>query len=380
MGKRYTRDEKKELCVNIIEGKTTANEVAAQLGASLATVKRWIEKYRNDPQGFKKKDIVGGIKDELQKSNGLIELVRNTVLPDGENMSRLGFDKYLSLHPDFDITKPSFNADEILKELLRLENDIYQEKSNELLKDIIPFYRATIMGTMEDSYPEMRAYVNAMEALYYDVQGGECSYDDYLKKMNELSAPIMHTISFSLMQSSKTRAGSAFEHSLKRMFELMNVKFEYQVKEGEGKTITDFAIPSMGQARINPQMGAAIECQTTLKDRFRLTLGKSASSQIRCYLATPTGVGIFNKRDSHDISLEKLQNIVVDQGVALVVFPDMIDKIRTKLETNIESDNPELSKDKAKDLLEKIGTKIITYSEFFENDISSMMDYWNKKR
>lgn len=64
-------------------------------------------------------------------------------------------------------------------------------------------------------------------------------------------------------------------------------------------------IPSIEEAQRNPAHSASIECQTTLKDRFRLSSGKTITTDMNCFLATPTGVGIFTKKDKVIAAVDK---------------------------------------------------------------------------
>ncbi len=377
MAKQYPRDLKAEICRRIEDGETSAKSEAEKIGTSVTTIKGWVRKYKENPLCFKRPDITAGLKEELQRTNGLIAKARSTIMPNEREMAELGFQRYLELHPDFDHGQLAKEADDVLKELLNIENSIYQEKSQILLSNLIPYYRDNILGTMEDAYPEMREYIRKTMALHDKIRNGACTFEEFLIIESKLSAPVFHTLSFSIMQSSKTRAGAAFEHSLERLLRFIDVKYETQVQEDEGKTITDFIIPSMEQAKTSPTFSAGVECQTTLKDRFRLTLGKNSSSQISYYLATPTGVGIFNKRDDHDITFEKVENIVLNQDVTLIVFPESKEKIRSMLIDNNKAENPRYSVEKSSLLLSRIGTKIITFSEFFTKNIPSLMHYWS---
>ena len=379
MGKGYSRDIKRDICEKISRGTLTVDGAALLCGASQNTVKGWVKKYNADPMCFKRKDISGGLNEELQSSNGLIAMARSSVMPNEKEMSELAFKQYQKIHTDFDASVLSTSADEVLKELLQIENEIYQKKVSQLLTGFIPYYYDNISGTMEDAYPEMRKYMANKKKLYDSICSGQCSYEEYLEQSARLNAPVMHRVSFSIMQSSKARAGAAFEHSFERMLDYIDVEYETQQKEGEGKTITDIIIPSMAGAKNTPNFSADIECQTTLKDRYRLTLGKSSASQIHYYLATPTGVGIFNKRDNHDITLEKVEDIVLKQGVTLIVFSEVRDKIQRMLIENINSDNdkPTIQIGAARDLLDKLGGGIITFTQFFNNVIPGLMKYWS---
>ncbi len=377
MANRYLRDAKIKACNDIISGKATCKDIAKSYGATVATVKKWVERYKVDKHCFDKPTIKGGLKDELQKGNGLIATVRGTILPDERGMSVLGYNEYTKLYPHTDKADLGKEADRIIEGLLKTENELFQEKNKELLQAIIPYYKTKIYGTAEDAYPKMHKYIDEMEQLFQDACRNAITYDEYLEKLSQLTSPVIHLISFSIMQSAKSRAGAAFENILKRLLDRSGIVFETQVQEDKGQTITDFVIPTMEQAKTNPSHAAAIECQTTLKDRFRLTTGKSSSTDLQCYLATPTGLGIFAKRDEQDISLEKLDNIVLNQNCTLIVFPAVKDKIKQKLEKEKESDDPKLQKERCEKLLASIDQRIISFSMFFKREVPLLNQFWS---
>ena len=337
-----------------------------------------MEHYTIDEHYFDRLAIKGGLKDELQKSNGLIATVRRTILPDEKEMSNLGYAKYIKLNPKADEADLSQYADCIIEGLLRTENDLFQKKNNELLREIIPYYKKNIYGTAEDAYPEMHKFIDDMEQLYRNSSQNFITFDEYLNKCSRLTSPVIHFVSFSIMQSAKSRAGAAFEKTLERLLIRSGIKFETQVQEERGQTITDFIIPTMEKAKTSPNHSAAIECQTTLKDRFRLTTGKSSSTNLQCYLATPTGLGIFSKGDVRDITLEKLDNIVLNQNCTLIVFPSVIDIIKRKLTKEITSEEPKLPKERCEKLLARIGQNIISFSLFFEREVPTLKTYWGE--
>lgn len=132
-----------------------------------------------------------------------------------------------------------------------------------------------------------------------------------------------------------------------------------------------------------PDQVINIECQTTLKDRFRLTTGKSTDAKIKRYLATVTGAGIVTKRDLNDFSVDKVKEIIMDNNVTLVVFSEVKDRInqmleltKTKMETGKNTNNAAVTLDELDKLIKLSKKKIITYSELIKRDINSAKVYW----
>ena len=125
-------------------------------------------------------------------------------------------------------------------------------------------------------------------------------------------------------------------------------------------------------------------CQTTLKDRFRLTTGKSTDAKIKRYLATVTGAGIVTKRDINDFSVDKVKEIIMDNNVTLVVFSEVKHRIIQMLETTKDRiergkpvNNATITLEELDKLIKLSSKKIITYSELIKRDIKSAKVYWN---
>lgn len=100
-------------------------------------------------------------------------------------------------------------------------------------------------------------------------------------------------------------------------------KFDRQEKLEDGETIADFFLPNKDAVRTNPNKVLNIECQTTLKDRHRLTTGKSTDQHIQRYLATGTGIGLFTKKDINDFTFEKLKELIIINNIQVVVFAEV---------------------------------------------------------
>lgn len=383
---RYTKELKNSVCKKIVEGEIDIKDAVLECGASKATVKKWLDAYSQDPDNaFKKKDIVGGAEKELQGTNGLINIVRENFLQSEKKMSEEVYQRYISeLGHDLQATDIKSNADAILKDLLFLELEYYKECSNKLLTNTLPYYRRNIYKTLDDCYPSARKLVEELDALYLEIKDGEILQEEFIEKISLKMNPITHLISFSIYQSSKSRAGAAFENHLQKLLDICGIRNKPQQQEREGKTIIDFVIPSMEEAQRNPTHSASIECQTTLKDRFRLTSGKAITTDMNCFLATPTGVGIFTKKDNKDVTVQKVSEIVYDDKVTLVVFPEVQERIIELLHKNIEllDNGVEIGKgflgqrDICEVLLNQIGTKIITFTQLFNRELPIINQYW----
>lgn len=382
----YAKEIKYQICKRLVEEEITVEEAMKECKASKSTIKKWVKSYREDPiNAFKKKDIEGGVEKELQGAQGLVNVVRKQFLLDEKQMSEEAYRKYVAKEGhELTASDIESNADEVLKELLFLELDYYKECTDKLLANVLPYYRKNIYGTLDDTYPNVRKLIDEIDKIYYEAKEGKIVEEVFLEKISSRVTPFTHLISFSIYQSSKSRAGAAFENHIQRMLDVCNIRNESQQQEREGKTIIDFVIPSIEEAQKNPAHSASIECQTTLKDRFRLSSGKTITTDMNCFLATPTGVGIFTKKDNKDITVQKVSEIVHDDKMTLVVFSEVKERIKELLDKNIKliNDGKEIRKGFLREkkiceiLLKQIGTKIITFTELFKRDLPVINSYW----
>ena len=142
----------------------------------------------------------------------------------------------------------------------------------------------------------------------------------------------------------------------------------------------DFVIPSLEAYSTMPDQVINIECQTTLKDRFRLTTGKSTDARIKRYLATATGCGLVTQKDVSDFSIEKVKEIIINNNVTLVVFDDVksniIEKIRTAYDKAVSEDATSATAIELQNLLRLSSNKIVSYKELINRDIKSILVYW----
>ena len=142
----------------------------------------------------------------------------------------------------------------------------------------------------------------------------------------------------------------------------------------------DFVIPSLEAYSTMPDQVINIECQTTLKDRFRLTTGKSTDARIKRYLATATGCGLVTQKDVNDFSIEKVKEIIINNNVTLVVFDDVksniITKIRTAYDKAVSEDATSAAAIELQNLLRLSNNKIVSYKELINRDIKSILVYW----
>lgn len=324
------------------------------------------------------------IKDEIQGPTGYLKKVRDEFMPDTKKMAELAFNYYCEqsnkeLTPEY----VENNADEVLKELFLAETSIFHQKNDEIMHRVLPFYYEKIYGKKDDKYAETSQRMRELINIYNSCKEEHFTVDMFIEGISMITTPIIDTVSFSQKQSAKCRVGETLQNHLANIFDICSVPYETQQQKVEGGTIMDFVIPNVASIEEMPDQVINIECQTTLKDRFRLTTGKSTDAKIKRYLATVTGAGIVTKRDLNDFSVDKVKEIIMDNNVTLVVFSEVKDRInqmleltKTKMETGKNTNNAAVTLDELDKLIKLSKKKIITYSELIKRDINSAKVYW----
>lgn len=321
------------------------------------------------------------IKDEVGGNSGYLKKVRDHYLPSSKEMAALAFDRYQATL-GVEITKEYVleHTDDILKGLFVAETEIFEERNDSILSSALPYYVKEIYKRSDQKYPETSANLERLEQLMDDCKQDCVNMEYFIKEISETVGPIMDVVSFSQKQSAKCRVGNTLQNHLQTIFEKCEIPNSPQQQREDGGTIMDFVIPSLEAYNTMPDQVINIECQTTLKDRFRLTTGKSTDARIKRYLATATGCGLVTKRDVNDFSIEKVKEIIINNNVTLVVFDDVknniIEKIRTAYDKAAAEDATSATATELQNLLRLSRNKIVSYKELINRDIRSILVYW----
>lgn len=322
------------------------------------------------------------IKSEMQGQSGYLKKVRDQFIPKSQLMAELAYERYITnrgsdLTPDYIYQY----ADDVLKDLFIAETEIFNERTQQIISTVIPYYYGEIYGNNDERYPETSQAINRLADLYTRVQTNECTQAEYIEAISETLSPIIDAASFSQKQSAKSRVGNTLQNHLKKMFEICAIPNEVQQQKEEGETFMDFVIPNLAACSTMPDQVINIECQTTLKDRFRLTTGKSTDARMKRYLATMTGLGIVTNTDTKDLTTGKLKEIVVKNNVTLVVHKDVRDRSIAKIDRELTSlrrqNNREVEINELQHLRTLCQNKLIAYRDLFNRDIRSLQTYWN---
>ena len=325
------------------------------------------------------------IKDEIQGQKGYMKKVRDNYLGATKEMANAAFEKY-EKETGLQLTKENIlkDIDGTLKKLLISETEIYNERSARIIAEVIPYYYQNIFEKEDANYPDTSSYIRHMLKIYQKCSRKTYKEEDFIREMFEITTPVIDHISFSQKQSAKTRVGDSLQNHLEKIFEVCEIPYETQKRKDTGGTVMDFVIPNLSAIENAPDQVINIECQTTLKDRFRLTTGKSTRANVKRYLATTTGCGLITERDVKDFSVDKIKEIIMDNNVTLVVFKEVKEAIRDMLGKHKRSleKTPEkasiVSISDIERLIKMCDNKIISFEQLINRDIQSALVYWEK--
>lgn len=282
------------------------------------------------------------------------------------------------------------NTDDVLRQLLVEETALFNERIRRLGENILPLYYDRYYGKSH-KYIHMEDKINSILDTYKKTKLNTLDERGFIDEISKEIIPVSHHIAVSNSQSAKSRAGAALENHLALLMDRCGFKYSKQVQIESGETIADFFLPSLKAAEYWTQDVMNIECQTTLKDRHRLTTGKFTDQPIKRYLATGTGIGLFNKKDINDFSLEKLKELILINNLKIIVFSEVktkllsiIDEELIKRENKVSSDNDDgktekITNSELKKLKSRARGSILSYSELFCKEISPYMEQWEKK-
>lgn len=325
------------------------------------------------------------IKEEIQGPKGYLKEVREQYMPNTKIMARLALKKYQA-EQQISLNKGNIerNADEILKGLFKAETDIFLQKNQEIMLRLLPYYFAVIYSKKDNNYIETSERMSKLLDVYSSCREGTISEEDFIVSISDITVPIIDIVSFSQKQSAKCRVGETLQNHLAGLLDICDIKYETQQRKTEGGTVMDFIVPSLEAIEQMPDQVINIECQTTLKDRFRLTTGKSTDGKIKRYLATITGAGIVTARDLNDFTVDKVKEIIIDNNVTLVVLDyvkdniiNTIDKYIDNIEKGVKNTRSSVTLGDAIKLKKLSSNKIISYTELINRDLKTIMIYWD---
>lgn len=248
--------------------------------------------------------------------------IRNEILGKTHDVGNAVWDLYVQKNkgtPDTDYLQENFS--DALKELFLIERNDFWNKAN------IEIQQGALQAYCNLNVPEQEK----LSFVYRDLnpiislaKAGQENFD--LKRLQDTYKAVQlfaSKVASSMLQSGKARAGKCLEHHLEKLFSVLGYKYETQTPVFDGETC-DFVFPSKEHAEQNPGASMICEAQTTLKDRFRLSTGKTLpSSSIQKYVFCAGGAGVVRNNDGlGDFSKAKLIELK-SKGIILVVFNEV---------------------------------------------------------
>lgn len=387
---RYANAYKKAIVEEILGG-ADKTIICQHNSLNTKTVTKWIKKYNADSKVFDDKPLES-IKEELQ-GNGIIKILKPDFIGSTKFMAETALIRY-EKRQGHSLTRDEImnNTDEVLKNLLNEETTIFNERMQSFGESILPLYYDRFYRK-PNGYLHMEDLMNSIIDTYNRVKLNDLDERGFIDEISKEIIPVSHHIATSNSQSAKTRAGAALENHLALLMERCGFKYEQQVKIEDGETIADFFLPNLKAAEVHIQDVMNIECQTTLKDRHRLTTGKFTDQPIKRYLATGTGIGLFTKKDINDFSLEKLKELILINGIRIIVFAEVKDKLLTMIDEELDkqknkdegnsADGGKKAKLTVSDLTRlksRARGSIFSYKQLFCDEINPQMELWKIKK
>lgn len=239
-------------------------------------------------------------KNEMSKFNGFL---RGSRLPSSRDMSLRAIKEYEKQSGRITQDNLRKNFSQILAECIQIENRMFVEIMNDLREswasDLLK------INDRHEKFPTISKIVDEIISCLKSSSSPEKQFSE----ITRLASSINDGVSFGQKQAGKTRAGEAFQNYLEHFFDILEFDYERQkaIKSGE---VLDIIFPDLSTLKKKPADCIMMECQTTLKDRFRLSLGKGQDLQgIARFIATMTGANVITERDHADLTNGKIIEI-----------------------------------------------------------------------
>ena len=239
-------------------------------------------------------------KDEMRSFNNFL---RESRIPSSRKMSDRAIASYEKEHGKITSALLRKNFSQIIADCIQIENRMFDEIMNEIRES----WGIDLLGNTERnrSFPVISGLIDQAIA----VLNAKDAVEEKLASVIKILQEINDGVSFGMKQSGKTRAGAAFQNYLESFFDRLDFRYERQqaIRPGE---VLDLVFPNLKLLQERHQDAIIMECQTTLKDRFRLSLGK-AHEQVGTtkFIATLTGANIITASDDGDLTEAKINEI-----------------------------------------------------------------------
>lgn len=285
------------------------------------------------------------LKGEVQTPQGFLKELKKEKMPDTQEMPQKALERYEEMNGELtpDFVKKNFNR--LLQRMIEIEKELYEEYEHKVTAEA-PSIFIEEHYQQDEEYPEIQQLISDVKQIYES----EDSFEEAFKRIFPKVYPMADLISQSASQGRKNRAGKSFERHVENLVKKMGYDFDRQ-EEVDGAVI-DIVIPDMDTFNNNPDYTIFLACQTTLKDRFRLSLSKVTRDRVRTFIATGTGHNVITDNDGGDLT-EKKVNEIHDKGYRILVFD-------------------EVKEDKFPD-----NNTVMSYSEFAQEELPNIAERWS---
>ena len=248
--------------------------------------------------------MVDDIQIPADEMTNFCNFMRESRIGDTAAQSNRAIERYEQRHGGITAEQLRENFSQILAECVQIETEIFNEIADSIRRE----WMSDLLGhaNRHTDFPNFSNIAQqAIDILSRD-QPAEHNLIDVvaiLQRPND-------GVSFSMRQSAKTRAGAAFQNFLQHFFKILNFEYERQKSLRPGEVL-DLVFPSLEILLAAQQNAIIVECQTTLKDRFRLSLGKTndLNREATKFIATLSGVNLITRSDHNDITQAKIDEI-----------------------------------------------------------------------
>lgn len=248
-------------------------------------------------------------------------LLRERRIGDTTVQSDRSIRRYEQQHGTITAEQLRRNFSGIITECISIETEIFNEAMGEIRGSWM-----SILLEHENRQTDFPSFSNLSEqaiAIMNRDEPAEHNLVDIVRILQQAN----DGISFSMKQAAKSRAGSAFQNYMEKFFNILGFTYQRQMPLRPGEVL-DLVFPSLERLHENQEVGMIVECQTTLKDRFRLSLGKTndLNEQSTKFIATLTGANIITQRDHDDLTTEKI-NEIRDRNWRLITLRRVADDL-----------------------------------------------------
>lgn len=267
------------------------------------------------------------LKPEIQTQDGFLKEIKDEWVPDTSEMGDLALEKYEQREGTLTTDHIEENFNEILQTLFQLETEIYAEKEDKFIQNLMEDFIQNHYSTNSSEYQNTNQLLSQLDQLYEESDG----FEDFFARAFPRIYPLAGPVYYSASQGRKTRVGNTLETHIETLLERLGYHYESQVQLKGARV--DIVLPNKLTFEQNPEDAIFLACQTTLKDRFRLSHSKLPSGgeydRASKYITTATGINLVTNNDRDDITESKIEECV-EHDYNLLVFDEVKNRFSHK--------------------------------------------------